>query len=69
MFHVYPILMPWSSASHRLYDEIRAFTADLLAPPNREQGAGPTPMAKADEGATADDAAGGDETGDVVGEG
>ncbi len=45
MFHVYPILMPWSSASHRLYDEIRTFTADLLAPPHRGEGAGPTPMA------------------------
>lgn len=82
MFHVYPILMPWSSASHRLYDEIRAFTADLLAPPGRDQGAGPTPMARAeaddheesddaesDDASPTDDAAGGDETGGVVGEG
>lgn len=36
MFHVYPILMPWASASQRLYEEIRRFSAELLRPRWRE---------------------------------
>ena len=31
MFHVFPILMPWSASSHRVYREAAAFVHDVLA--------------------------------------
>jgi acetyl esterase/lipase len=31
MFHVFPILMPWADASHRVFRSLADFVADLLA--------------------------------------
>ncbi|HEX3979846.1 MAG TPA: alpha/beta hydrolase fold domain-containing protein [Acidimicrobiales bacterium] len=41
MFHVFPILMPWAEASHRVFRAVSGFVADRLSVAEADAGIGP----------------------------